>query len=67
MEGKTTELRVALGLGWHIDNPCSNPVTGETFRPMYIRLAKYAIKDFTNPYFKQFLEEKINKYDSGFK
>ncbi len=56
------DIQVAIELGYHIDNPCVDYKTGKNIRYFYINLAKEAVKTFTNPYAKEYLESKIKEY-----
>ena len=56
-----SDIAVAMGIGFHIDNPCKD-IYGNNVRQVYIRLARDTIKGFENPFAKEFLQEKIKKY-----
>ena len=62
--GKILDMKLALKLAYHIDNPCIDPITGQNIRAFYIRLAEEQIGEMENPCAIKYLESKIQQYTS---
>jgi len=63
---KLTDMQVVLELIKHIENPCSVRVNGEikNIRDFYLRESRRILDKLTNPFAKEYLKDKINKYSS---
>ena len=57
------DMEYVMFLMKHIDNPCTEPVTGRNIRHFYLREAKRSLHTINNPYAREILEEKIKEYD----
>ena len=66
MPEKASDIQVAGFFAKHIENPCSVEVEKgkmANIRPFYIREAKKALENMTNPFAIELLEKKIKEYE----
>jgi len=56
------ELEILIFFKRHIENPCTDPNTGEDIRFFYIQEAKRIIDKMENVYYKESLHSIIRKY-----
>ena len=63
VDGRISDMEIALFYMAHIDRPCVDRQTGHNLRDFYIRGAKEILPRLTNPFAKEALEIKIGEYE----
>jgi len=57
-----SDIEFVIKMVMHIENPCSDPVRGHTFREDYLIMARDSLENIENPWAKEFLSDIIKKY-----